>query len=155
MASLSCLSNLSSRALSRTNTLAGCLVVFFRPLYTFHISPGPQLAMWAVTSYSLVTGFPGNTPEMMLPVLYTVLVIVLDTELDRLDLSLLNMSMVVRVRVIVSVVLSLTAGLLCDSDSQLHRSYSQRAPQTGEGGGQEADLGLRHQTQTGRGSSAL
>ena len=29
----------------------------------------------------------------MVPVLYTVLVMVLDTELDRVDLSLLNMSM--------------------------------------------------------------
>ena len=31
---------------------------------------------------------------MMVPVLYTVLVMVLDTELDRLDFSLLNMSIV-------------------------------------------------------------
>ena len=59
-------SNLSSRARSRTNTEAACLVDFFTALYTwrqiwgnigenftFHKSPGPALAMWAVTSKSL------------------------------------------------------------------------------------------------------
>ena len=92
-------SNLSSRARSRTNTEAACLVDFFTALYTwrqirgnigekftFHKSPGPALAMWAVTSKSLkhvkcetfpldiwsfhlVTGFPGKTPDMIFPVL--------------------------------------------------------------------------------------
>ena len=37
---------------------------------------------------------PGSTPEMMVPVLYTVLVMVLATVPDKLDLSLLNMSMI-------------------------------------------------------------
>ena len=45
-----------------------------------------------VTSYSLVTGLPGSTPDIMFPVVYTVAVIVLDKLLDREDLNLLNMS---------------------------------------------------------------
>ena len=48
-----------------------------------------------LTSYSLVTGLPGSTPEMMFPVLYTVLVMVELRLLDNEDLSLFNMSILI------------------------------------------------------------
>lgn len=38
-----------------------CFVVFLTPLYTFHKSPGPALAIWLRTSKSRDKGFPGNT----------------------------------------------------------------------------------------------
>ena len=48
-----------------------------------------------LTSYSRVTGLPGSTPEMMFPVLYTVLVMVELRLLDNEDLSLFNMSILI------------------------------------------------------------
>ena len=45
-----------------------------------------------ITSYSRVTGLPGSTPEMMFPVLYTVLVMVELRLLDKEDFILFNMS---------------------------------------------------------------
>ena len=42
-----------------------------------------------------MTGLPGSTPEMMFPVLYTVLVMVELKLLDNEDLSLFNMSILI------------------------------------------------------------
>ena len=49
-----------------------------------------------LTSYSLVTGLPGSTPEIMFPVLYTVLVMVELRLLDNEDLSLFSMSILTK-----------------------------------------------------------
>ena len=51
---------------------------------------------WDLTSYSLVTGLPGSTPEIMFPVLYTVLVMVELRLLDNEDLSLFSMSILTK-----------------------------------------------------------